>query len=82
MTGAAVIVYDMPDCPACSFTKSWLDRKGVRYEVQSALSERGRALAAENGFTAAPIVEAGGKCWSGFRPDLIQEYLTEHANIS
>lgn len=69
-----MIVYTLPACHACVFTTKWLDRRGIAYRLEPfAGSERAHQIATENGFTAAPIVAAGGKVWSGFRPDLIDQ---------
>lgn len=69
-----VTVYTAKNCPACTATKSWLERRGIAYRLEW-LKESIEAmeLAQANGFTAAPIVVAGGESWSGFRPDLIDK---------
>jgi glutaredoxin-like protein NrdH len=69
-----VTVYTTQNCPACTATKSWLERRGIPYRLEW-LKESMEAmeLAQANGFTAAPIVVAGPLSWSGFRPDLIDK---------
>lgn len=73
-TGAApVIVYTKPRCVQCNATTRELRKRGVAYEVRdmtgdNAAYERVIGL----GYQQAPVVEAGPRHWSGFRPDLIQ----------
>lgn len=73
-TGAApVIVYTKPGCVQCNATTRELNKRGVTYETRdvtrdNAAYERVIGL----GYQQAPVVEAGARHWSGFRPDLIQ----------
>lgn len=67
----AIIVYTRPNCSPCIATKRALQRRGLAFTERSADDPEARALAAEHGYTAAPIVRAGGRSWSGFRPDRI-----------
>lgn len=64
-------------CQRCRLTCQRLDDLGVRYEVIDIHDEHNATLRAflidELGYREAPIVEAHGERWSGFRPDLIDE---------
>ena len=69
-----VTVLSKPQCVQCTATYRALDGKGIEYEIRD-MSEDADAmkLAKELGFLQAPVVIAGDKKWSGFRPDLIGE---------
>ena len=67
-----ITVYSLPSCVQCVQTKKLLQREG--YEFSEVLlsedevaSEKVKAL----GYSSAPVVIAGDKHWSGFRPDII-----------
>lgn len=65
-----VTVYSKESCVQCTATYRRLDKDGVPYEVQMLednpeLIEQFKA----EGLMQAPIVEANGERWSGFRPD-------------
>jgi len=67
-----ITVYTTPNCTQCSMTKKHLDSNNIAYTVidvstDIASLEYVRSL----GYTAAPVVVAGDKHWSGFRPDLL-----------
>lgn len=67
-----ITVYTTPTCTQCSMTKKHLDQQNIAYTVidvstDIASLEYVRSL----GYTAAPVVVAGNKHWSGFRPDLL-----------
>lgn len=67
-----ITVYSLPSCVQCIQTKKLLAREGYEFsevmlsEDESA-SEKVKAL----GYQSAPVVIAGDKHWSGFRPDMI-----------
>lgn len=67
----AIIVYTRANCSPCIATKRALQRRGLAFTERSADDAEAQALAAEHGYTAAPIVRAGRRSWSGFRPDRI-----------
>ncbi|MBS7708168.1 glutaredoxin domain-containing protein [Chelatococcus asaccharovorans] len=67
-----IIVYTRPNCSPCIATKRALQRRGLAFEERSADEPAAQALAAAHGYTAAPIVQAGSRSWSGFRPDRIE----------
>lgn len=68
-----VKLYTLPACVQCDATKRYLQRNFIEYE-EIKLQEAPEALEMVRGmgYTAAPIVMAGEKHWSGFRPDLIE----------
>ena len=66
-------VYSKEDCVKCnatyrSFAKEGIDYDLVMLEEHPELVEQFR----EEGLVQAPIVEANGERWSGFRPDKIK----------
>lgn len=68
-----VTLYTLPSCVQCDATKRYLQRNFIDYE-EVKLQEAPEALEMVRGmgYTAAPIVMAGERHWSGFRPDLIE----------
>jgi len=64
-----VIVYSKSQCVQCEHTKSYLDRKGVIYEVVD-ISEDQEALEklTSLGYRQVPVVQFGDQHWSGFQP--------------
>lgn len=68
-----VTVYSTPSCVQCNRTYKELDKKGIAYTVVN-LAEDEAAMSHVRGlgFSAAPVVEADGDIWSGFRPDKIR----------
>jgi glutaredoxin-like protein NrdH len=74
-----VTVYTTPTCPQCEMTKKTLTKGNVRYEVVdlSVDSEAMAYVTKDLGYSAAPVVVAGGQHWSGFRLGLIQNLVTQ-----
>lgn len=73
-----VTVYTTPECVQCNSTKRMLDKHNVPYETVD-LSQDAEALAMvrELGYTAAPVVIAGDKHWSGFRIEKLKNLIAE-----
>lgn len=73
-----VTVYTTPECVQCNSTKRMLDKHNVPYETVD-LSQDPEALAMvrELGYTAAPVVIAGDKHWSGFRIEKLKNLIAE-----
>jgi glutaredoxin-like protein NrdH len=72
-----VTVYTTPSCAQCEMTKKTLTRGNVEYNVVD-LSTDAKAMeyvTKELGYTAAPVVTAGNKHWSGFRLGAIQNLV-------
>lgn len=70
----SITVYTKPLCPSCELTRRKLDNLGVPYDavpLQDRPDVLDRALAA--GVQSAPIVEADGDLFGGFRPDRLKE---------
>ena len=67
-----ITIYSLPSCVQCVQTKKLLQREGYEFNEillseDDAASEKVKAL----GYSSAPVVIAGDKHWSGFRPDMI-----------
>ena len=57
----------------CNATKKAFDRAGLDYEtVDITESDEARDYVMALGYVQAPVVEANGEHWSGFRPDRIK----------
>lgn len=68
-----VHVYSRPACVQCSATYRALERQGVDYRVIDIDDDTNARLTVEGlGYRQLPVVVAGDKHWSGFRPDCIQ----------
>lgn len=68
-----VTIAVLPSCPQCVMTKKVMDRHGIEYDVRDlSIDEEIMARVKELGYSQAPVVFAGDKHWSGFRPDLIK----------
>lgn len=70
----AITLYSKPSCPQCSLTKNLLDSGGFEYEIVDLSTDPAAYsyVTEELGYRSAPVVEAFGQHWSGFRPDLIK----------
>lgn len=65
-----VTVFTTPQCVQCSQTKKVLDREKIRYDVVDlTLHPDSMEMVKSLGYTAAPVVVAGEKHWSGFKLD-------------
>jgi len=69
----AITVYTKPSCVQCTATFRAMDKLGLDYQVVD-LAEDEQALLdlMARGHRSAPVVEADGQWWAGFRPDLIR----------
>lgn len=67
-----ITVYSKPACVQCTATTRALDAKGLSYNVID-LTQDDQAMSHVTGlgYRQAPVVEANGDHWSGFRPDMI-----------
>lgn len=74
-------VYSKENCVQCTATTRHLDKNGVDYDYLSLeeLPEKVEEFKSE-GLLQAPIVEANGERWSGFRPDKLGELALQLAN--
>ena len=67
-----VTVYTKPHCVQCAATERKLNQLGITYEaVDVTTDEEAYNLIVSKGFQQAPVVNADGDWWSGYRPDLI-----------
>jgi len=80
-TRLAVVVYGKDKCQQCRATCRKLEDKGIRYECVSLEKHPAAAeFVAKMGHQMAPVVfvpfdygDMGGRHWSGFRPDLLDQ---------
>ena len=73
-----ITVYTTANCVQCTSTKRYLDRNNIEYEtVDLNADPDAMAMVKELGYTAAPVVIAGNKHWSGFRLDQIKNLIAE-----
>jgi len=69
----SITVYTKPACVQCDATKKALDRAGLEYDlVDISADDEARDYVMALGYVQAPVVEANGEHWSGFRPDRIK----------
>lgn len=69
----SIILYTKPACVQCTATKKALDRAGLDYRmVDISVDDEARDYVMALGYLQAPVVEANGEHWSGFRPERIQ----------
>lgn len=69
----SITLYTKPACMQCNATKKAFDRAGLDYEtVDITESDEARDYVMALGYVQAPVVEANGEHWSGFRPDRIK----------
>lgn len=68
----AVTVYSKPACVQCDATYRALDKNGIPYAIVDLTQDADALeLVRSLGYLQAPVVVAGDKHWSGFRPDQI-----------
>lgn len=78
----AIIVYSRVGCVPCLATVRALEARGLAFQIESADHPRAQELAAAHGYRSAPIVEADGRSWSGFRPDEIAKIAPEDGGVN
>lgn len=77
----SITLYTKPACVQCNATKKALDRAGLEYtSVDVTLDEEARDYVMALGYVQAPVVEASGEHWSGFRPERIKALATVAAS--
>ena len=68
MTAENTVVYTLPSCVQCDSTKRLLKRENISFtEVDLSQDEEAMAMVRSLGYSAAPVVIAGDKHWSGFK---------------
>ena len=76
----SITLYTKPACVQCNATKKALDRAGLDYDtVDISANDEARDYVMALGYVQAPVVEANGEHWSGFRPDRIKALSTAAA---
>ena len=76
----AITVYTKPACVQCNATQKALDRAGLAYTtVDVSVDDEARDYVLALGYLQAPVVEADGEHWSGFRPDRIKNLAAQAA---
>lgn len=70
------IVYTSPGCVACAMTQRELDKHDATYAVVD-LSQHPELVESfrQQGYRSAPVVEAEGERFAGFRPDRIKAIM-------
>lgn len=65
-----ITLYSKPGCVQCDASRRYLDRKGVEYaEVDLTQDPAALELVRSLGYLQAPVIVAGTRSWSGYRPD-------------
>ncbi len=70
-----ITVYTKPACVQCNATYKALDKQDLEYQVVDisiSTNEAACDYVMSLGYLQAPVVVAGDKHWSGFRPDHIK----------
>lgn len=76
-------VYSKENCVQCTATYRKLDASGIEYDIKMLDEEPEKLQEFKNdGLLQAPVVEAFGDRWSGFRPDKIGELALRNVNRS
>ena len=69
-----IIVYSKPQCVQCTATVRALQAKGIAHRVVDlTLDDSAMESVQSTGYRQAPVVVAGERHWSGFRPDMISQ---------
>ncbi len=64
-----ITLYSKPNCVQCTATKTYLDRNEIPYEpVDVTQDESAYNHIVGLGYQQVPVIEAGGRHWSGFDP--------------
>ena len=72
-----VILYSKPHCVQCTATKRALTQAGITFStIDLTVDEDALSYVRGLGYREAPVVEAGGRSWSGFNPDEIKSLVT------
>ena len=69
----SITVYSKPACMQCKATEKALTTAGLEFTtVDISMDDEARDYVMALGYVQAPVVEANGEHWSGFRPDRIK----------
>ena len=70
----SITLYTQPACVQCKATERKLDRAGLKYDlIDITKNDDARDHVLSLGYLQAPVVEADGEHWLGFRPEHIQQ---------
>ena len=82
MTDTTITVYTKPACVQCNATYKALEKNGLDYRIVDITADAGaRDYVMSLGYLQAPVVVAGERHWSEFRPDHIKA-LAQQALLS
>lgn len=71
-------VYSKPVCVQCTATFRKMDAVGMKYEIEDITEDHdAMQFALSFGYQSAPVVVAGDKHWSGYKPDHIDALAQE-----
>jgi glutaredoxin-like protein NrdH len=74
----SVTVYTNPNCVQCDMTKKVLDRYEIEYSVVDLSQDQDSLqMVLDLGYKQAPVVVAGDKHWSGFKPEQLSNLLVQ-----
>ena len=72
-----VTVYTKPACVQCSATERTLKKHHISYQaIDISADDDAREFILALGYLRAPVVVAGSRHWSGYRPDRIADLRT------
>ncbi|PLR36719.1 NrdH-redoxin [Chimaeribacter californicus] len=75
----SIIIYSKPDCVQCNATYRALDRQGIAYQVIDLTTDDAALNHVKSlGYQQVPVIVAGDRHWSGFRPDLLSTLAAAH----
>jgi glutaredoxin-like protein NrdH len=75
-----ITVYTKSACPQCRATLLALERAGLDYEtIDISTDPDARDFVMSLGYLHTPVVLAGDRHWSGFRPDHIDDLARDAA---
>ena len=73
-----ITVYSLPACVQCDSTKRLLKRNGVEFEeIDLSQSPEAMERIRSFGYSQAPVVEADGQHWSGFRLERLNQIVSQ-----
>ena len=72
----SITVYSKPACMQCKATEKALTKAGLEFTtVDISMDDEARDYVMALGYVQAPVVEANGEHWSGFRPERIRSLV-------
>jgi len=73
---SSITLYILPSCVQCYATKKYLEKNNLSYDIVD-ISKNAEAYSFVKslGYLGAPVLVSGDRHWSGFKPELISEFL-------